>query len=351
MEPLEPAPALAGVQAGGVGASPSPAPTVDPPVLRLVPGGVTNSRPTTKNCRRGIDTVRLRWRADTDGLARFNDGGPAADGPRGERWRTADGVRFGAYPDGMTYAEGRLAAMTHGPDDHSLPDASALPLAAALMGDRLGLPADDARVGRLDLAADLTFPDGQDGLDFLNALAVADVPWARVGTEGAKRGDLQTVYLRSIAGRTILARAYDKGVESGTAPPGELVRFERQRRFRASREMPVAAIRGLDLGRMFVGRELASFIAADRAQIVCDAHGAANMLGALVDAGELSSRPAARLAGFLALRSPGRFPTRTERAYFAELRRLGIVLDPLARPNVAVPVGGYLRTLAERWAA
>jgi len=75
---------------------------------------------------------------------------------------------------------------------------------------------------------------------FLHALSLADVPWAKVGTEGKKRECIQTVNFRSVRGRTILMRAYDKGIESGVASPGELIRFERQRRYHERDELSVS---------------------------------------------------------------------------------------------------------------
>jgi len=59
-------------------------------------------------------------------------------------------------------------------------------------------------------------------------------------TEGKKRECIQTVNFRSVRGRTILMRAYDKGIESGVASPGELIRFERQRRYHERDELSVS---------------------------------------------------------------------------------------------------------------
>jgi hypothetical protein len=125
---------------------------------------------------------------------------------------------------------------------------AALENGAHAAAQRFGFDVDpiDARLGRLDIAAELTFDDGRDGLAFLHALSLADVPWAKVGTEGKKREHIQTVNFRTVRGRQILMRAYDKGIEAGIAPPGELIRFERQRRYRKTAERTVAQALELD---------------------------------------------------------------------------------------------------------
>jgi hypothetical protein len=157
------------------------------PRLMLVEGGATNSRPIPETWNRhGVDTVRYRYRADTNAYAKFALAGASSEGPRGELYRQADGVRIGAHRDGMLYAEGRLAAILNGPDDHSLLPMAALEPGAQAAAQRFGFDIDatDSRIGRLDIAAELQFDDGRDGLAFLHALSLADVPWAKVGTEG-----------------------------------------------------------------------------------------------------------------------------------------------------------------------
>lgn len=56
------------------------------------------------------------------------------------------------------------------------------------------------------------------------------------------------------------------------------------------------------------------------------------------------------LAGFLARR--GEFhKTSTWYSRWADLRALGIIVDPLARKRTAVPVGSYLRAMVDQLAA
>ena len=76
-------------------------------------------------------------------------------------------------------------------------------------------------------------------------------------------------------------RAYDKGIESFVAAAGESIRFERQRRYRKRDEVSVAAALDLDVGRLFVGRELESLVGVT-AEVVCDHWGAIDRLNELV---------------------------------------------------------------------
>lgn len=322
------------------------------PDLRVVEGGVSNSRPLPESWNgAGVDTVRFRYRGDVHGHARFARSGAHFEGPRGELYRQEDGVRIGALRDGTLYAESRLAAILRGPDDHSLLPITALRDGAESASRRFGFPvnASKAGVGRLDVAAELRFQDGGDGLAFLNALSLADVPWAKVGTEGKKRERIQTVNFRSVRGRTILIRAYDKGTESGLASPGELIRFERQRRYRKRDELSVSAALDLDVGRLFVGRELQSLVGVT-AEVVCDQWGAIDRLNEFVRWGWIKAPKADALAGFLVRGGEGHKQS-TWYSRWAALRELGILIDPLARERSAVPVGRHLRAMMQQLAA
>jgi len=217
--------------------------------------------------------------------------------------------------------------------------------------ERFGFAVDPsaAALGRLDVAAELRFADGRDGTAFLHALSLADVPWAKVGTEGRKRDPIETVTFRSVKGRSVLMRAYDKGVESGLAPAGELVRFERQRRFRRSLEPSIQQALTYDLDDVFVGRELRSLVDVS-AEVVCDLWGAVDRLNDLARSEVISASRADRLAGFLARRGESHKAS-TRYSRWADLRRLGIIVDPLARERTTVPVGSYLRAMVDQLAA
>jgi hypothetical protein len=62
------------------------------PTVTLVEGGATNSRPTPESRNRhGVDTVRYRYRTDTDAYAKFAAAGASNEGVRGELHRQVDG--------------------------------------------------------------------------------------------------------------------------------------------------------------------------------------------------------------------------------------------------------------------
>jgi hypothetical protein len=320
--------------------------------LTLVEGGATNSRPTPETWNsQGIDTVCYRYRTDTSAYGKFASAGASTEGVRGELHRQEGGVRTGAHRDGMLYAEGRLAAILNGPDDHSLLPMAALEDGARAAAQRFGFDVDptDARLGRLDIAAELTFDDGRDGLAFLHALSLVDVPWAKVGTEGKKRERIETVNFRTVRGHQILMRAYDKGIEAGIAAQGELVRFERQRRYRKTAEKTVAMALELDPSELFIGRELKSLVDVT-AETVCDTWGAIDRLNQLMWQGRITAPKADALAGFLVRRGEGHASS-TWYSRWADLRALGIVLDPLARERSVVDIGARLRSMVSALAA
>lgn len=317
------------------------------PELRVLAGGVTNSRPTIKNRTSGVDTVRLRYRADNEAFHRFRQLDSFEEGPRGECWRMVDGIRTGAYPDGLHYVEARLAALLYGREDHRLCAPEEL-VAGEKVGARLLEVDVQAAVGRYDLASELRFEQASEGLALLRAMSSLDVPWAKVGMEGYRGGAPETVYLRSLNGRTILARMYDKGVEAATDPRGTRLRFERQRRVRKSREMTVEQLLGRDLARDFVGRELAAWaFSTEAAYTVGGVPAAIERLGELCADGKLAPLVRDRLTGFLLHRGSG-YSVQSYRRAMRELRSV-VSVDVLAADRVDVPLLGYFRAMVNDW--
>src|SRR5579875_3535484 len=120
---------------------PGPLPTQRPGLRLIEPqGGGTSSRPDDKNVVAGVDTLRLRWREDREVYERWRRRPQGCyEGARGELWDRlpGTGARVGVLPDGLVYVEGRVAALLHGEDDHSLVPAGRLPLAARVTAERL----------------------------------------------------------------------------------------------------------------------------------------------------------------------------------------------------------------------
>jgi len=215
----------------------------------------------------GVDTVRFRWREDNVAYVNFGRRPEGTiEGHRGERYVQTRLGRLGAFPDGLFYLEGRASALLHrDPDDHDLltPE-SIIPAAQAALGfareEGAPIPQQrEARLGRIDLASELRFHDPCEGSAFLHSLACLDVPWCKSRVDGRKGSQIETVSFHGTRGKTIYLRAYDKGVESGTAAPGFRIRVERQKRFRKEREPSAAQYRLADFRKAYLGREFARF--------------------------------------------------------------------------------------------
>jgi hypothetical protein len=117
-------------------------------------------------------------------------------------------------------------------------------------------------------------------------------------------------------------------------------------RFRKEREQTLAMFLDRDLRADFLGR-LRTF-AELRSVVLTDVVGALEELARL----PITTDKRDRLAAFLLYgcrREDYKRPTYYRRV--AELRGLGIAVDPVARPGrVVVPIGDYLTRLSEPWA-
>jgi hypothetical protein len=236
--------------------------------------------------------------------------------------------------------------------DHRLLGAEDFVRAPEAAADLFALDLDAAPVGvgRADLASELRFTDGEEGLEFLRALSYVDIPWLKVGTEGGKRDRLETVYHRNMRGRSVTLRCYDQGIESGTYAPGMRLRLERQRRWRKDQEGTIDDVVARGLAEAFVGRELRAVVAGDDAVTVCDPPAAADRLRELCAQGVITGDALHRLGAFVWFGPEGLKP-RTAQRRAAELRRLGLALNPHEGGRATVPAGEYLRAFAAAWAA
>jgi hypothetical protein len=320
--------------------------------LHLVEGGAANSRPSlTGETTVGVDTVRFRWRDTRDAADSMRRRG-FIEGARGEMWdKRPGGGRFGVYRDGTAYVECRATQLVDDEQSHALTAPGRLLLAAQvaatqLLGEGVDVGDGSPRLGRCDLAGELAFSDGREGVAFLYALSQLDVPWAKVGTEGAKRDELETVYYRGTRGRSVTHRIYDKGRESGSDPAGRRIRLERQLRFRKAREQTVEAWSSREGELIAVDfldrRKLGKFEAIATVAI-------ADVVDAIaVVAERCDGLQRERLTGFLITRGAGLArPTWFRR--HAELRALGVAIDVAAVERRDVIVGPRLRELRTAW--
>lgn len=109
-----------------------------------------------------------------------------------------------------------------------------------------------AGIRRLDLTADLSFDRPADGLATLAGVASLPLPRVQTGTRRQVGGRaLETVYMYGRGGKRVLGRWYDKGVESGTAARGTLIRPEDQRRFAKDARLTLEALQGDMLKGLF----------------------------------------------------------------------------------------------------
>jgi hypothetical protein len=155
-----------------------------------------------------------------------------------------DGHRVGFHASSsMIYAEGhpvdgdtlgdpeslqeRWAVIEHAIEDVGVP----LPKALHRKGSALLGSSDEpgrAGVRRLDVTVDVTCSTGQEGLAVLTGVAAVDPGRLDRDVRFNGRG-IGTVSWLGARGK--LGRVYDKGVEAGSAPRGQLLRFEAQYRW------------------------------------------------------------------------------------------------------------------------
>lgn len=297
--------------------------------------------------------MRFRWRESNDEYRTFQQRPEGVvEGYRGERFVQTELGRLGVYPDGMIYYEGRAAAFLAGdPRDHSLAavqDLTSAEQAALIIAEQNGMRFSEgslARLGRIDLAAELRFDEPDEGSAFLHSLAALDVPWCKSRVDGRKGSHLETVSFHGTRGSTIYLRAYDKGIESGTHSPGKRIRVERQKRYRKTKEPRAVDLNVLDFQKAYVGREFARLAELPSAT-VCNVPDAADVLWERAETWSQFER----LAGYITMGAYIAYPEHIEYRRQAELRNLGIFVDPAQNERIDVPVGRYLETLATAWA-
>lgn len=270
-------------------------------------------------------------------------------------------TKLGAHPaNGVVWWEGRADALLTGLEgswnlrpkgDLAGVDITARRALEQLAGHDLG--DGDGELRRFDLASELEFDDGRDGLAFLRTMAGMCPPRRKLDVVKGPDGQPQTVYVRQAKSFVVTERVYDKGVESGSHAPGERIRIEAQRRPpRAKRFRPAHAAR-MDLSAEF-GRTMIPYLGAEN---VVAAGGKATVthLAEAAARGEISIAKAERLAGTVEfLREYGRAvygDDRKARRRLQGLRDAGIALDTELPPDRVLPVGELLRDAVESFSA
>ena len=248
----------------------------------------------------GVDTISWGWsdQGAVDRFLRLDGLVISKDDPRPLRVVPAPGgaVRLnrrldglgtvGAFPGAcLLFVEGRARALeVKDEQDHGLGEVRQLPRIQEQVLDSVGelLGASVATPGslrRTDLTGELRFERQEDGRDLLWVLDQMHSPNHRTSPVREKGGrGIETAYWRTPKRSIPVLRAYDKGVESGTAPPGERIRIERQVRYSGGKRPTLEQWLQRDLADMFIApirRWLRGGVAAGTAveltHLLCDA--------------------------------------------------------------------------------
>jgi hypothetical protein len=204
---------------------------------------------------------------------------------------------------------------------------------------------------RCDATVDLQPPSRGEGLAILAGVAAiaktaprsqAEVFFAKDGS-----GAVETVYLRGYSGVKILGRWYDKGLESGSAPRGERVRAEDQRRYPKGHRRGIDELEGAYVRSKFQQRFYPLW-QATKGVTVAGSLVLADRLVELVDEGELSARQAEQLAGYVVLQKRGVKQKRsTVYNRRKQLRELGLVVADGCLEEVEVDLHAVLEEALE----
>jgi hypothetical protein len=171
--------------------------------------------------------------------------------------------------------------------------------------ERIGFPVIDREIRpvlrRLDLATDLAFSDGTQGLEFLAATGETFLAGHKTLRWSAS-GRTETVsYLRDAKSQDMTARTYDRGVKAETHQPGELVRLEAQLRWPKPGQTPVSSLQVETLPDLAMDpfESADSGISSYRADVPDELAARASWLIGMTERGMLSREAAFRLIGSL----------------------------------------------------
>jgi hypothetical protein len=313
-----------------------------------------------KSAAGGVDTWAPAWRVPVDSPAwQLLDAVPSVPSAKGGKLFAE---RIGDHRVMFWPQWGLLKAEGH-PVPGGLAPAAALPAALdRLVGalDVAGIPVPSgprrfrrhreshgfAGFRRLDLTVDLCTDHAHEGQELLSAWEVAARSSGRFAPRYHRPGmPGDTVYMAGASG--VESRCYDRGVKSGTAPPGRLIRPEAQWLFRdLSSPLEEEAADPQWLRERFAKRFGPSF----RGRIVV---GNMSDLGRKLDAevrkGELTAAEARRIAGYIVMEPWGLsgVPQRTRERLSAEARRFGFRLKDGILEPIEVDLGSVLEE-AER---
>lgn len=301
----------------------------------------------------GIDTWSPAWYAmPASALERAMEA--LGEGPRRSVQLLHDqvmGHRVGWFPNsGLVFAEGHPAG-----EGLCCPDELPAVLEAleTSLQDR-GIPvAPDCRAGirRVDSTVDLQTDSAAEGLAILAGVAALSVARGKVVAYRWGR-TIETVLMKTITGKTV-GRVYDKGIESGAAPKGRLIRPEDQRRYVKATRRDVAELTSEYVRGQYQRRFMPLYESA-RGVKVGGPVVLATRLREAVEAGMIEPSRARSLGGYL-LTEAVDMPQGSRSTRYAlekECRQLGLVLGDGALDEVEVDLGSILEECleSEAWA-
>lgn len=327
-------------------------------------GGVTPRKPTKSvvgdyaRAGEGIDTCAVVLRPRTlRALDRLSALPFQGSDDRRLLQRGRGDARLIYFPSyGMVRFEGRCAAIQRDDaDNHELADPVALldvkRAAQEIVGDLCGELVDQAEAARLDIAADLTC-SAADGLALLRVLRHARPPrakWMVYENPGDRMPE--TVAFVTQKRGAILLRAYDKGLESSTAPRGERIRIERQVRLDRARRRRVENVDGSYLASHWASH-LRGMSESARKATVGTSTTLTEELAKRVEEGTLTPARARSLLGaaYLLPKLEAGLEERTAQRWRSDLQREGLL--PVRDEGIdlrEVPLPSLLREVAGRF--
>jgi hypothetical protein len=212
-----------------------------------------------------------------------------------------------------------------------------------------------AGIARLDATADLRFDTAAEGLAVLAGVAALPLPRMKTAfwrEQGGPR--IETVGFYGSTGKKMLGRWYDKGIESGTARRGTLIRPEDQRRFTRATRREVEELSSTYVQDKFKQRFMPLWQATKGITVAGTDVLAAKLLD-LVESGEVTAGQAEQILGYAIFSRIGADeqlrPDKSRRTTAwrrkKALRDNGLVLADGSSPEVEVNLHDVLEQVLE----
>jgi hypothetical protein len=284
-------------------------------------GDTSGTRPATLEV--GVDSARFLFRLHDESQQR------AAQEMFGETpGKLSSGLRAGYMETWEAlWVEGRPVQALMPKSTKLLPPSALGDAHSSVLRDLRDHGLTDARpagVSRLDVTATVATDCAADGWALLRGMDLLDVP-RRKSSLITKHGHPETVYKLTERG-AVRERIYDKGLESGDAPPGRRIRFEAQTRHPKATRTTVEHWTMERIRETFETRYAPMVRSADGLHVASEKV-IRQQIREHVQSGVITARQAELLLGHMAAESVGiPTPRRTRFRRRAELRRLGLAM-------------------------